>query len=73
MNVKHEKARQRRAAFVRELIRNGGNATRAYMAVYDCKYNSARSLASGLLKSPDVALMYLNLKETGPETGKARG
>ena len=41
-------------AFCEEYIRNGYNATKAYLAAYDCEYSTANSQGSKLLKKPEI-------------------
>ena len=40
--------------FVEEYVANHYNATQAYLAIYDCEYNTANTKACLLLKKPEV-------------------
>lgn len=50
-------------AFCEEYIRNGYNATEAYMTVYNCQYNTANSSGPKQLKNPLVTQHIKNLQK----------
>ena len=41
-------------SFCEEYVTNGGNATRAYLTVYDCEYTTANGQGYKLLRKPEV-------------------
>lgn len=41
-------------AFAEEYVRNGGNATQAYLSAYDCCYDTAHKEGYRVLKRPGV-------------------
>lgn len=49
--------------FCQEYIRNGYNATQAYLTVYDCEYTTANGRAHTILKKPEAKAYVYKLQQ----------